>query len=344
VGTQGVAQFATRNGNPYLAGFVNNGFGNVLPPGLTPGVSTTCPACNGREDPNYNVIRLRDNSAHSSYNGLQTALTVRNLANQLTLTSAFTWSKTMDNISEVYTFTSAGSIVLAQDPFNVSSGERGLSNNNIPLAFSLTANWNLPWLKGTSHWYDSAFGGWTIGAFEVAQAGRPMTVLQASTNLNVMEDAATVGLVGGSATLRPFLASPSAPIGTVGEFLPNGTLVNLANTSQQVPISSVHWIANTLAADKYFGTPFGVPRNTLTGPILQQLNLSIYKNFTLRENLRLQLRAEATNAFNHVNYPLPNLNVDVGTATTFLNPTYQEAGVTTNNPPRIIRLGMRIVF
>jgi hypothetical protein len=106
----------------------------------------------------------------------------------------------------------------------------------------------------------------------------------------------------------------------------------------------VHWIANTLAADKYFGTPFGVPRNTLTGPILQQLNLSIYKNFTLRENLRLQLRAEATNAFNHVNYPLPNLNVDVGTATTFLNPTYQEAGVTTNNPPRIIRLGMRIVF
>jgi outer membrane receptor protein involved in Fe transport len=344
VGTQGVDQFATRNGNPYVAGFVSNGFGNILPSGVTPGVNPTCSACNGRVDPAYNVIRLRDNSAHSSYNGLQTAYTMRNLANQLTLTSAFTWSKTMDNISEVYTFTSSGSIVLAQNPFNVTSGERGLSNNNIPLAFSLTANWELPWLKKPDRWYNRLLGGWSIGAFEVAQAGRPMTVLQASTNLNVMEDAATVGLVGGSATLRPFLANPNAPLSSVGEFLPNGTLVNLANTSQQVSISNVHWIANTVAADKYFGTPFGVPRNTLTGPILQQLNLSVFKNFAIRENLRVQIRAEATNAFNHVNYPLPNLNVDVSTATTFLNPTYQEAGVSTNNPPRIIRLGVRIVF
>jgi hypothetical protein len=234
--------------------------------------------------------------------------------------------------------------VLAQNPFNVTSGERGLSNNNIPLAFSLTANWDLPWLKRGDRWYDRVLGGWTIGAFEVAQAGRPMTVLQASTNLNVMEDAATVSLVGGSATLRPFLANPNAPLSSVGTFLSNGTLVNLANTSQQVSISNVHWIANTVAADKYFGTPFGVPRNTLTGPMLQQLNLSVFKNFAVRENLRVQIRAEATNAFNHVNYPLPNLNVDVGTATTFLNPTYQEAGVNTNNPPRIIRLGLRIVF
>jgi hypothetical protein len=344
VGTQAVDQFATRNGNPYVAGFVNNGFGNVLPAGVTPGVNAACAACNGRVDPAYNVVRLRDNSAHSSYNGLQSALTIRNLANQLTLTSAFTWSKTMDNISEVYTFTSSGSIVLAQDPFNVGSGERALSNNNIPLAFSLTANWNLPWFRGNSHWYDHALGGWSIGAFEVAQAGRPMTVLQSSTNLNVMEDAATVSLVGGSASLRPFLANPGAPLGTVGQFLPNGTLVNQANTSQVVSFSSVHWITNTLAADKYFGTPFGVARNTLTGPMLQQINLSVYKNFALRENLRLQIRAEATNAFNHVNYPIPNLNVDVGTSTTFLNPTYQEAGVTTTAPPRIIRLGMRIVF
>jgi hypothetical protein len=45
-----------------------------------------------------------------------------------------------------------------------------------------------------------------------------------------------------------------------------------------------------------------------------------------------------------VNYPLPNLNVDVGTATTFLNPTYQEASAFGNMPPRIIRMGARIVF
>jgi len=158
-----------------------------------------------------------------------------------------------------------------------------------------------------------------------------------------MEDAAAVALIGGSAELRPFLSNPSAPLRTVGEYLSNGMLVNLANTSQQVSPSSVHWIYNTLAADQHFGTPFGVARNTLTGPMLQSINLSIYKNFSITERWKLQIRGEATNAFNHVNYPIPNLNVDSGTATTFLNPTYQEESASMA-PPRIIRLGARIIF
>jgi hypothetical protein len=231
--------------------------------------------------------------------------------------------------------------VLAQNPFNVGAGERALSNNNVPEALSINAMWAVPWLKGTSHWYNRVLGGWTIGAFEVAQAGRPLTPIQSSLNVNTNEDSATDSFIGGGGQLRPFLANASAPINSVGEFLANGTLVNLNNTSQVVTMSSVHWIYNTLAADKYFGTPWGVGRNIMTGPMLQQLNLSIYKDFAIRENLRIQLRAEATNAFNHVNYPTPSTSVDVAT---FMNFTSGEAGVGTTAPPRIIRLGAKIVF
>jgi hypothetical protein len=202
----------------------------------------------------------------------------------------------------------------------------------------------MPWLKGTSHWYNRVAGGWTIGAFEVFQTGRPMTVVQNSLNANPLEDSADDSFIGGGDSMRPFLANPSAPLRTVGEFLSNGSLVSLANPSQPVSFSSVHWIYNTLAADRYFGTPFGVGRNTLTGPSLQLLNLSIYKDFAVRENLRFELRAEATNVLNHVNYPLPNLYVDSGTATTFLNPTYGEASVGSSSPPRILRLGAKIIF
>ena len=344
VGTEGVSLFATRNGNPYIAGFANNGFSNVLPNGVVPGVNPDCKVCNGRLDPSHGVVRLRDNSAHSSYNGLQTAYTIRNLFNQLSLSSAFTWSKTIDNISEVYAFTTSGSVVLGQDPFNVGPGERGLSNNNVPAAFSLEATWEMPWLKGTSHWYNRVAGGWTIGAFEVAQAGRPMTVLQNNLNVNPLEDSAIDSFLPSPSELRPFLANPNAPLSSVGQYNADGTLVNKANPKQTVSVSDVHWIYNTLGADKAFGTPFGAGRNLLTAPMLQQLNLSLYKNFAVRERMSVQIRGEATNAFNHVNYPLPNLYTDVGTATTFLNPTYQEAGVTSNNPPRIIRLGLRIIF
>jgi hypothetical protein len=344
VGTEGVHEFATRNGNPLIAPYVQDGFSNVLPAGVTPGVNTSCTACNGRVNANYSTVRLRDNSAHSSYNGLQLAYTIHNLGRQLTSSFAFTWSKTMDNISEVYSNNSFGAIVTAQDPFNTDRGERALSNNNVPEALTINLSWNTPWLKGASHWYNRVGGGWTIGAFEIYQAGRPMQPLQANTSANPQEDAAATSLIGGSDALRPFLANPQAPIRTVGEFLPNGTLVNLANTSQVVSFSSVHWIYNTLAADQYFGTPFGIARNILQGPPLQQLNLSIYKNIAISERIKLQIRAEATNAFNHVSYQIPNLNVDSGTATTFMNSTYVENTVGSSVPPRIIKLGVKMIF
>jgi outer membrane receptor protein involved in Fe transport len=338
VGTEGVHQFATRNGNPLIEPYVANGFADVLPAGVTPGVNTTCSGCNGRENPNYSTIRLRDNSGHSTYNGLQTGYTIRNVANQLTGTFAFTWSKTMDNISEVY-----GNIS-AQDPFNVDAGERALSAINTPEALSINLNWNMPWLKGTTNWYNRVAGGWTIGMFEIYQAGRPFNPVQSNTAANPLEDAASDSLIGSADALRPFLANPQAPLGTVGEFLSNGSLVNLANTSQPVTISQVHWIYNTLAADKYFGTPFGIPRNILQAPPWQQLNLSIYKNFAITERLKIQIRAEATNAFNHVSYQVPNATVDSGTATTFMNSTYVENTVGSNYTPRIIKLGARIIF
>jgi hypothetical protein len=159
VGTQGVDQFATQDWNPYVAGYFNNGFANVLPAGVTPGVNAACSACNGRVNPNYGVIRLRDNAGHSNYNGLQTSYNVRNLYNQLTLGASFAWSETMDSVSEVYSFISSGSVVLPQDPFNTGPGDRGLSNNNVPESLTVNASWTMPWLKGSAHWYDRVAGG-----------------------------------------------------------------------------------------------------------------------------------------------------------------------------------------
>jgi len=338
VGTEGVDLFATQNGNPYIAGYANNGFSDVLPAGVTPGVNTTCSACNGRVDPAYGVIRLRDNAGHSNYNGLQTSYNVRNLYNQLTMGASFTWSKTMDNVSEVYSFIGSGSVVLQQDEFNTGPGERGLSNNNVPESLSVNASWAMPWLKGTSHWYNRVAGGWTIGMFEVAQAGRAMSVVQDNINTNPLEDSAVESFVGGGSAMRPFLASPNAPLSSVGEYLASGALVNLANTSQSETFSSVHWILNNIYADHVFGTPFGVGRNTLQGPLFQRVDLSVFKDFAIREKMRLQIRGEASNAFNHPSYNIPNLYVDVGTATTFLNPTYTEV------TPRVIKLGAKFIF
>jgi outer membrane receptor protein involved in Fe transport len=331
VGTRGVALFASRNGNPYVAGFLNNGFADVVPSGVTA-------AANGRVNGNYGNVRVRDNSGSSTYHGLQTSITTRSLRDQLTFSASYTFSKTIDNISEVYSFLGSGSIVLAQDPFNVSSGERGLSNNNVPHAFSLNATWEAPWLKHNAKWYGRVAGGWTLGVFDVWQAGHPMTPVQASTSANVLSDASLNSFVAGYDTARPFLVNKNAPLSAVGTYTASGSLVLLNNTSQQVSLSNVHWVYNTLAADKVFGTPWGVGRNTLTAPVYQRADLSLYKNFAIGEHVKLALRAEATNAFNHAAYLTPNLYIDSGTTTTFLNPTETEV------TPRVVKIGAKIVF
>ncbi len=59
-----------------------------------------------------------------------------------------------------------------------------------------------------------------------------------------------------------------------------------------------------------------VGRNTAFGPHFFNTDLSVQKNFPIRESVALQLRADAFNAFNHINYGNPNSNIDQGGAIT----------------------------
>ncbi len=55
-----------------------------------------------------------------------------------------------------------------------------------------------------------------------------------------------------------------------------------------------------------------VGRNTVFGPRFFNGDISVQKNFTIREKTTLQLRADGFNAFNHINFGTPNGNIDQG--------------------------------
>ncbi len=55
-----------------------------------------------------------------------------------------------------------------------------------------------------------------------------------------------------------------------------------------------------------------VGRDTAFGPHFFNTDLSLQKNFPVRESVSLQLRADAFNAFNHINWGTPNGNIDQG--------------------------------
>src|SRR5262249_41436193 len=151
-----------------------------------------------------------------------------------------------------FSFAGSGSILLAQNPFDVTRGERGLSNNHIPHAISMNIAWDIPGWRHNMKWYGRIFGGWALGAVEIWQAGRAITPTQSSTTANVLSDTSANGFISGYDTMRPFLANPNAPMTSVGRYMTNGSLVSFTDTTMPVTFSDVHWIYNTLEADKAF--------------------------------------------------------------------------------------------
>jgi hypothetical protein len=70
------------------------------------------------------------------------------------------------------------------------------------------------------------------------------------------------------------------------------------------------------------GTFGNSSRNSLYGPHLSNVNFSLGKNFPIWKTT-LQIRADATNVFNHPSFGLPNSNIGPGQQSTI---TYVTVG------------------
>jgi hypothetical protein len=107
-------------------------------------------------------------------------------------------------------------------------------------------------------------------------------------------------------------------------------------TSGQIQLFS-----NRDAALGAFTGPLGLQgptRNNLRGPRFSNTDLSVNKHFQLRENYGLELRAEAYNVFNEVNFALP-----VGSVADINNPS--TFGVITKDAgPRVMQFSLRFDF
>jgi outer membrane receptor protein involved in Fe transport len=336
VGTAGDDQFMTINGNPNIANFVNNGWGRFVPPGITPQSNAACAACNGRQIGTNALLRTRNNAAFNRYHGLQTRYDGR-LFRQLLIGSSYTWSKNIDNVSEVFESAGNGSVAIAQNPFDVTAGERGLSNIDLKHVWTMNFTWETPWFKNQKGFAGRLLGGWMVAGITSWYGGRPMQPLQLGTLPGTVNDGTFMGaFVGRGSSTRPFSINPNAPINTVGRVTGAG-VVDFFAPGNVIPLNSVRWLYNDAAAAQLLGTPFGIGRNIMRGPRTFTQDLSLFKNVNFTERFRLQLRLEATNAFNNTNLLIPALNPENGRGA-FMNS--QE----TESTPRIVQIGVRFFF
>jgi hypothetical protein len=377
VGTHGVGLFQNINGNFFVGPLLNGlpnfegtginlpAFRQFVPAGITAQTCVDNPAtfpnegvCNGRILPQGSVT-TRTNTGFSTYHGMQSRYNGRFMNNALTVGAAYTFSKTIDNASEIFAIDIASAN--AQNPFCLAKCERSLSQIDRPHAFSLNFLYDIPFMKEQRGFLGHLLGGWQVNSVYVLTSGEPYTPGQFFNGsfLGVGNAYLTSGE-------RPFIGNPNADPRLVGINQLDAALffdapltdlhgfysLNALNsTGAVVPVSrnDVRYIVNLPGAAATFGTPFGdAVRNSLRGPALNQLNAGLFKNIKVGEKLTVQLRGEAYNVLNH-----PNPGYGVNGAGYLPNFLVENAGVEGSNfaengdielARRVVQVGIRIIF
>jgi hypothetical protein len=94
------------------------------------------------------------------------------------------------------------------------------------------------------------------------------------------------------------------------------------------------------------GTLGNLGRNALTGPGINQWDISMYKNFKIMERLTAQLRVETFNTFNHTQWASVNGGISVPNPSSPVTVSSQggTGQVSATRDPRNIQLGLKILF
>ena len=371
VGNHGGNLFQSINGNPDVAAVAS--FPNIVPAGVTPcpASQAVVPTAIGRANCNLGVVRRRTNTAVSDYEGLQTEFRATNLAQQLTMRMAYTWSKTTDNASEIFgSFAGGGTTAFAQNPFDYVHGEHSLSGLDIPNNFTMSFFEQIPAFRDQQGWKGKLLGGWGVSGTLILSSGQTYTPTQFFINGTVSDFGLLNSFNSGIENLRPFLSNPNAPAENVGIFaadacsfarigckLAPNTLLSFntlnANATQSFTFpSAVRYIVNGAQANLVYNTPYGnAGRNTLRDYHTNVANFALYKEVRVNERVRVQWHMSMENVFNHPNfYSIDPFVDDAGFATEengFADPRLfsgADPNRRLSQGQRHIRFGLKIMF
>jgi len=316
MGNHVTGNFQTINANPQLDGLLANGFSSFIPAGVTPCEMPGAPGAKFEQvDCNFTNVRNRENTAFSNYHALQNELRIQNL-HGLTAGGSFTFSKTLDNSSEIFsTFAGGNSVAGAQNPFDTAAGEKALSGLDFPKTASLYVIYELPFYKSQRGFLGRILGGYQVNTtwrYSTGQLWTPIEIAGADSACQTNFDSA---FFAGVSTCRPFLGNASAPVDTVGQCT-DPTLSNcgLVDFYTGNPITAARWIYNDDTSAAFFKTPYGnVGRNPgVRGQDVSAVNFSLFKTTRFTERFSLRLEAQVYNLFNHQFRGVPDPLIEDG--------------------------------
>ena len=252
VGNHAVNLFQTVDGNPFAGTPTNHGllqdFPNLIPnaSALSPCQTTQqsgpvgfTPTDVGRVNCGLGVVRSRNNGGFSDYHAVQMEFRANNLFKQLSIRTGYTFSKNLDNVSEIFATGTAGNTQFAaQNPFQTGGAERGISGLNIPNAFTVSGTEALPFFREQHGLLGHILGGWEFSAAYVYGSGQPYTPNQGLLGTlsflgaggNYYDSGFANAFVGDPA--RMFAGNPNAPLNTIGIFAGDARTLGLISAAQ----------------------------------------------------------------------------------------------------------------
>jgi hypothetical protein len=226
-------------------------------------------------------------AAFSNYHALQIKFE-RRFAKGIYLLNSFTWSKAIDNVSQVLEEPN-GNEGRPQNLYNIAA-DRGLSAYDQPYNNTTSFVWELPFGHGRtfggdiSPWLDGVLGGWALTGINTMLSGQTI-------NLRYQPSPVTANLPSflGGVALRP---------NVTGDVLaPDGqrTIDNYFNRAN-ITIPTV---------DQPFGN---AGRNIARSQAFFQFDFGLQKHFRLpiNEVSKIEFRMEAFNLFNKTNFGAAN--------------------------------------
>jgi len=244
----------------------------------------------------------------STYNALQTTLT-RRFAQGLTFTLAYTFSKQLDDL-----------VGTPRNPYN-DALEKGPGTIDHPHVGSLIFVYQLPFgaghkLNSSSKIVSAALSHWQISGLVTYTSGAPL-------------------VIGGTCTSGGILGTcyPNYNPSFSGDLWING-----AFGSGGKSVTSTPYLDKTAFVDPAAYTVGNIARSApfgLFAPHNADVDLSVRREFRIRELVRLALQADAFNVNNAVHFGAPGTNIDAATFGTV---------TTMANQPRKLQFSARVSF
>jgi len=287
-------------------------------------------------NPGTGVANLFTNGSFYNYNALQLELRKR-MSSGLYFVGNYTFQKNLTN--------GIGTSQTLVEPFldnKQPNLEKTRADYDQTQVFNLSTIYELPFgrnrrfFSGTRSAVNHIIGGWSVNSIVRAATGAPITITDARGTLN---------RVGRSARQTPNTTLSNADLQKLVGFHENARGIYMINPSvvnSGTGRASEGFGTTPFAGQAFFnaepGATGSLARGAINGPSYFNIDLSLLKNTQITERVRFQIRAEAFNLLNNVNFHLAQTQ-DIGSVN-----FGRSTSTVTGFGSRVVQFGARLEF